>query len=71
MRTIAIINAKGGVGKTTSALVVADILSREYKKRVLVTWIPSLIPPDRWGCILRAGFVWRTCWWTRPWRHAL
>ena len=36
MRTIAIINAKGGVGKTTSALVVADILSREYKKRVLV-----------------------------------
>ena len=36
MRTIAIINAKGGVGKTTSALAVADILSREYKKRVLV-----------------------------------
>ena len=36
MRTIAIINAKGGVGKTTSALVVADILSREYRKKVLV-----------------------------------
>ena len=36
MRTIAIINAKGGVGKTTSALVIADILSREYGKKVLV-----------------------------------
>lgn len=36
MKTIAMLNAKGGVGKTTSALCFADILARDYDKRVLV-----------------------------------
>lgn len=36
MRTIAFINAKGGVGKTTSTRIFADILAQQYKKRVLV-----------------------------------
>lgn len=36
MRTIAFINAKGGVGKTTSALIVADILATKYNKKVLL-----------------------------------
>lgn len=36
MKTIAMLNAKGGVGKTTSALCFADILARDYGKRVLV-----------------------------------
>ncbi|MDD4291902.1 MAG: ParA family protein [Clostridia bacterium] len=36
MKTIAFCNQKGGVGKTTSSLVVADILASIYNKRVLI-----------------------------------
>lgn len=36
MKTIALVNIKGGVGKTTSTLAIAQILHDEYHKRVLV-----------------------------------
>lgn len=36
MTTVTILNVKGGVAKTTSALAIAEVLTDEYKKRVLL-----------------------------------
>lgn len=36
MRTVAIINLKGGVGKTASTVNIAATLARDYKQRVLL-----------------------------------
>lgn len=59
MRTIAIMNNKGGVGKTVTAINLADILHREYGKRVVLVdcdgqmnltrfFLPELDPPDHY-----------------------
>ena len=36
MKTIALYNVKGGVGKTTSAINIAHVLSAEHQKKVLI-----------------------------------
>ena len=36
MKTVAIINLKGGVGKTMTAIHMADILASDYGQRVLL-----------------------------------
>lgn len=43
MRTIAIINNKGGVGKTTTVINMAAVLSKYHQKRVLVVDADSQI----------------------------
>ena len=36
MKSIAFLNIKGGVGKTTSVTTIAHMLATQYKKRVLI-----------------------------------
>lgn len=52
MKTIAIINMKGGCAKTTTAVNMAYILAKEYDKKVL------LIDNDKQGNLSRACGVW-------------
>ena len=55
MRTLALINAKGGVGKTTSTLVMADILHREHGKRVLVIDLDPQLNTSKQMGVYEAG----------------
>lgn len=52
MKTIAIINMKGGCAKTTTAINMAYILANDYSKRVLV------IDNDKQGNLSKACGVW-------------
>lgn len=52
MKTIAIINMKGGCAKTTTTVNMAHILARDYGKRVLV------IDNDKQGNLSKACGVW-------------
>lgn len=56
MRTIAMINAKGGVGKTTSSMVFADVLSRKYGAKVLLIDLdPQLNTSTQMGVYEKGG----------------
>jgi len=59
---ISFINLKGGVGKTTLAVGVAEILAQEHNKHVLVVDLDpqtnasvTLIPEERWKAMDDAG----------------
>lgn len=62
MKTISFVNMKGGVGKTTVALNVADCLARTHGKKVAVLDVDPqfnatqcLFTPDQYVEILKAG----------------
>lgn len=45
MIVISFVNMKGGVGKTTLAVNVADFLAKRHSKKCyLLTWIHNLTP---------------------------
>ena len=52
MKTIAVINMKGGCAKTTTTVNMAHILAKDYGKRVLV------IDNDKQGNLSKACGVW-------------
>ena len=60
MRTTAILNLKGGVGKTATTVNMAAILAADYHKRVLVVDADRQTPPSSSEAI-RARRAFRTC----------
>lgn len=61
MTAVSMINRKGGVGKTTLSIALADILASTFRKRVLLVDLDpqanltiAAIGPDRWEKIDRA-----------------
>ena len=52
MKTIAVINMKGGCAKTTTTVNMAHILAKDYGKKVLV------IDNDKQGNLSKACGVW-------------
>ncbi len=66
-QVIAFINLKGGVGKTTTAVAVAELLATEHRKRVLLMDLDPqtnatvmLIGDEKWGKLNSEGHTLKT-----------
>jgi chromosome partitioning protein len=66
-QVIAFINLKGGVGKTTTAVAVAELLATEHRKRVLLMDLDPqtnatvmLIGDEKWGELNAEGHTLKT-----------
>ena len=63
MRTIAIVNLKGGVGKTITAVNLAAILATEYHQRVLLVDADPRPTPPSPCCRRENTILWTACFW--------
>ena len=60
MKTISIVNLKGGVGKTVTAVNLAGILAADYGKRVLLVDVDHQGNASRY-CGVDTEEVWPPC----------